>query len=102
MPRIDVPVDQIPHGAPLRLEEAGIAIVVVRAGDRIAAFLDRCPHADWPLSEGELIDGVLQCQGHGFEFEIASGRCINSPEHGLKPLSVRQNGDRVRIEWIDS
>jgi len=102
MPRIDVPVDQIPQAVPLRFEQAGTAIVVVRAGDRIAAFLDRCPHADWPLSEGEVIDGVLQCQGHGFEFDIASGRCINSPVHELKPLSVRRSDDRVQIEWDDS
>jgi nitrite reductase/ring-hydroxylating ferredoxin subunit len=102
MPRIDLRVDEIPQATPLRLEQAGTAVVVIRAGDRIAAFVDRCPHADWPLSEGELIDGVLQCQGHGLEFDIVSGRCLNSPEHGLKPLSVVRSDDRVWIEWSDS
>ena len=99
MPQIDVKLDQIPLDRPLRLEHAGTAIVVIRTGDKIAAFPDRCPHAHWPLSEGEVINGLLQCPGHGLEFNIATGRCVNSPVYRLKPLSVAVWDDHVRIDW---
>jgi nitrite reductase/ring-hydroxylating ferredoxin subunit len=99
MPQIEVKLDQIPLERPLRLEHAGTAIVVIRTRDRITAFPDRCPHAHWPISEGEMMDGILHCPGHGLEFNAATGRCINSPVYRLKPLSVSVWKDNVRIDW---
>ena len=99
MPHIDVKLNKIPVERPLRLEYGGTAIVVIRTRDGITAFHDRCPHAHWPISEGEVINGILQCPGHGLEFSVATGQCINSPVYRLKPLSVVMCDDSVRIEW---
>ena len=38
-----------------------------------------CPHAGEDLQYGGLIhDGVLRCLGHNFEFDLASGACLNA------------------------
>jgi nitrite reductase/ring-hydroxylating ferredoxin subunit len=99
MPHIDIRVDQIPIDRPLRLEHAGTAIVVLRTKESVTAFHDRCPHAQWPLSGGELTNGILQCPGHGWQFDVATGRCVDSPVYCLKPVSVVVSDDRVRLEW---
>jgi nitrite reductase (NADH) small subunit len=102
MPRIDVKLNKIPPETLVRVEHMGTPIVLIRKGNNVAAYLDRCPHAHWPLSEGEINCGILQCAGHGWQFDVVTGRCLNSPAYHLKPFSVTLSGDSVLIEWDDS
>jgi len=38
-----------------------------------------CPHAGEDLAEGGVVkDGVLRCLGHNFEFDLATGTCLNA------------------------
>lgn len=38
-----------------------------------------CPHASEDLSVGAVIDGgVLRCLGHNFDFDLATGTCVNA------------------------
>ena len=48
-----------------------------RNGD-IQALEDRCPHRQVRLSEGEVVDGTLECIYHGWRFN-AAGRCTHVP-----------------------
>jgi nitrite reductase/ring-hydroxylating ferredoxin subunit len=100
MPHIDIKADQISIDRPLRVEHEGTALVVVRTQDGITAFFDRCPHAHWPLSGGDLVNGVLHCPGHGWQFDAATGRCIDSPVYCLKPVTVMVHDEWIRLEWV--
>ncbi|MHA0317736.1 Rieske (2Fe-2S) protein [Sphingomonas melonis] len=57
---------------------------VVRQGDGVVGYVDRCPHAGVPLTQtlddyltpaGDLI----ACNWHGALFTIADGRCVGGP-----------------------
>jgi nitrite reductase/ring-hydroxylating ferredoxin subunit len=57
---------------------------VVRKGDRVFGYRDRCPHMGLPLAQeldnylssgGELI----LCSWHGALFDIENGRCVGGP-----------------------
>src|SRR5258707_707079 len=98
MPHIDLLLAEIPTDAPFRAEHATMAIVVIRTAEGIAAYEDRCPHAFWPLSDGEVSAGRLECRGHGWEFSVENGRCLNAPAYCLTPVSVAINGNVVRLE----
>jgi len=102
MPRIEVKLIEIPFERPFRLEHLGTPIVLIRKGNSVAAYLDRCPHAHWPISEGEVENGILHCVGHGWQFDIVSGRCVNAPAYRLKPFSVTLSVDSAHIEWEES
>lgn len=99
MPNIDIKLKEIPLEMPYRVEHAGMAIVVIRTAEGVSAFEDVCPHAFWPLSEGEIFDGVLECPGHGWEFDLTSGRCLNAPAYCLTLVSTTVSGDTVRLQW---
>jgi nitrite reductase/ring-hydroxylating ferredoxin subunit len=99
MPKIEIRLAEVPLDVLFRVEASGAGLVLVRKKGSITAFQDRCPHAHWPLSEGELKDGVLQCVGHGWEFDVQSGRCLTVPVCFLKLLPVVVDRDIVRIEW---
>jgi nitrite reductase/ring-hydroxylating ferredoxin subunit len=85
----------------LQFEHAGTKLVVVRSNERVFAFHDKCPHAFWPLSQGTLRNSVLECAGHGWEFDIETGRCLSAPVYCLTPVSVNIDGDTVHLEWPD-
>jgi UDP-MurNAc hydroxylase len=45
----------------------------------------RCPHLKADLSRFAVIDGnVLTCQMHGWQFDLATGRCLTSPDHEIR------------------
>jgi len=57
---------------------------VVRVGETVHGYVDRCPHAGVPLAKtlDDYLtpDGALiTCSWHGALFEIASGTCVGGP-----------------------
>ncbi len=64
----------------------GLEIVLVKWDDEIFALEDRCSHQDFPLSEGEVEDGRLECVFHGAKFDIRSGKAVQLP--AIKPVKT--------------
>ena len=69
--------------------------VVVRLGDSVRGYVNRCPHAGHPLNllpERFLTpDGtLLLCSSHGALFEKATGYCVAGPCAGrsLTPVAL--------------
>ena len=49
----------------------------------------RCPHLKADLTRfGEVKDGILTCKLHGWEFELATGRCLTSDDRKLYSVPV--------------
>ena len=97
MRHIDLLVSDIPAAKPLRIENGRNGIVVIRTGEHVAAYEDSCPHAQWRLSDGEIVNGVLECPGHGWEFCTATGQCLNVPAYRLRPISTVRVGPYARV-----
>lgn len=82
-------------GFRFRQGEALFAGFVVRRDGALAGFVDRCPHAGWPLA---MLDerfltrdkAFILCAGHGALFRPSDGACVAGPclgEH-LEPWPV--------------
>lgn len=55
------------------------AIVLYRDGTgQVCALEDRCPHRHVRLSDGEVVQGEVECIYHGWRFN-AAGRCTHVP-----------------------
>lgn len=101
MPSIEIPLDQIPFDAPHRVDCNESRVVVIRTGHVVRAYHDVCPHASWPVSDGDIADGLIECPGHGWQFDVTTGRCATVPGHCLIPVSVTVIGAAVRLQWMD-
>ena len=99
MPHINALLESIPQGRPHRLEQDGVGIVVLRRDAKVYAYHDVCPHAGWRLSDGEIVEGVLECPGHGWQFNVETGQCTDVVAYCLKLIRVTHRGDEVRFEW---
>lgn len=76
-------LDDVGEERPLPREIHGVAVALVRRGDRVVGFLDRCPHMHFPLSEGHMVDGQIECSLHHWRFDV-----FDDPPPGIPPEVV--------------
>jgi nitrite reductase/ring-hydroxylating ferredoxin subunit len=100
MPRVIVPdAASIPLGQGTFIESHGVAFAVFNAGGgRFYACGAVCPHEDGPLSEGWLEGDAVVCPWHGFDFDLATGRCRVDDDLGVPVYPVRAQGDIIEVE----
>lgn len=82
-------------------------IMVIRRGDEVTAFENRCPHAGWPLDtfDGRFLTteaGGLICAAHMAVFDARSGACLGGPGQGrsLTRLTVQAEDERWLISGL--
>ena len=86
----------VPYGIVLH---SGEQVCLVRVGQSVHAMQDRCSHAEFPMSDGEMVDDhVIECPLHGAQFDVRDGQVLEAPAD--EPLVVYE----VRIEqgavWV--
>jgi nitrite reductase/ring-hydroxylating ferredoxin subunit len=53
--------------------------IEISLGDEQLRVSRFCPHAGEDLAEtGVVVNGVLRCLGHNFEFDLTTGACLNA------------------------
>ena len=58
-----------------------------------------CTHANASLSEGEVVEGCIECPLHFGLFDIATGRAMGAPvSMDLTAYPVRVEGSRIEID----
>jgi nitrite reductase/ring-hydroxylating ferredoxin subunit len=96
------PLEDIPDGQArnfvIQLRAGRFHGFVVRRGENVVGYVDRCPHMQMPLAKtldeylspsGELI----ACTWHGALFRVEDGLCVGGPCTGQRltswPVTVR-------------
>lgn len=83
-----------------RFDVDGHRVALVRVGDDYYAVGDRCSHADYSLSEGEVWDEEreIECPKHGSTFSLLTGEPQTLPATQPVPVyDVRVDGDDVLV-----
>lgn len=91
-----IALDAIPDGGALAIDtqRAGEpqSLILTRAGEDVAAFLNICPHAgrrlDWAPGRFLFEQGELICAAHGARFRPSTGLCVGGPCRGASLTSV--------------
>jgi nitrite reductase/ring-hydroxylating ferredoxin subunit len=66
---------------------ARFSIVLARRGAAVFGYLNRCPHARYPLDRADgavLLDEgrYIVCAAHAASFKIETGACVGGPAAG--------------------
>jgi 3-phenylpropionate/trans-cinnamate dioxygenase ferredoxin subunit len=63
------------------------------------ATQDLCTHDGGTLSDGELVDGEIECPRHGGRFNLATGAVAALPPmFPIKAFPVKIEGDDILVE----
>ncbi len=92
--------DELEPGTARRFDVDDHRIALVRIGDDFYAIGDRCSHADYSLSEGDVWPDELEleCPKHGSTFSLTTGEPQTFPATRPVPVySVQVDGDDVSV-----
>jgi 3-phenylpropionate/trans-cinnamate dioxygenase ferredoxin subunit len=80
--------DALVEGGAIHVDGGPFGICLVRLGDAVYALADRCSHANYALSEGDVDarQGTVECWRHGSTFSLRDGvpQCLPA----IKPVDV--------------
>jgi nitrite reductase/ring-hydroxylating ferredoxin subunit len=91
------PVAEIPDGERKMLEVDGTSIGVFRYAGAWYALQNSCLHRGGPVCSGNLVDSVLTCPWHGYEYNITTGELLLDTTTRLPMYPVEVRGDDVFI-----
>ena len=92
--------DELSPGSAKRFDVEGHRIALVRIGDDFYAIGDRCSHADFSLSEGDVYEREkeIECWKHGSTFSLTTGEPQSLPATQPVPVyDISVEGDDVLV-----
>lgn len=86
-------LDDLWEGELEAVEVEGRSVLLINLGDgEVVAYKNRCPHQEWPLSDGDLDERKLTCANHLWEFDVTTGKGINPANCSLVGYQVKVDG----------
>jgi 3-phenylpropionate/trans-cinnamate dioxygenase ferredoxin subunit len=97
-------VADVDAGTAKRFDIEGHRIALIRIQNDFYAIGDKCSHADYSLSEGEVYekDCEIECWKHGSTFSLVTGEPQMLP--ATKPVPVYRvevQGDDVMLDLVE-
>jgi toluene monooxygenase system ferredoxin subunit len=77
---------------------AGRKVLLVRMGEAVYAYEDRCAHLGVALSEGKLEGCVLTCGAHLYQYDVRTGEGVNPKSVRLTSLPVQIVDGTILVE----
>jgi nitrite reductase/ring-hydroxylating ferredoxin subunit len=93
-------IGDLAEGQPRAFKVEGVTwpVIVTQLDGELIATPGVCPHEDVSLALGWLEGDKLVCPGHGYEFDLHTGRCKHDPGLELRRYKVTQLAGDV---WVD-
>ena len=73
-------------------------VLLINLHGSVHAYVDRCPHLGVALSGGSLVDGIVTCPGHGYQFSAATGGGVNPRNCALTALPVQVEAGSILLD----
>jgi nitrite reductase/ring-hydroxylating ferredoxin subunit/DMSO/TMAO reductase YedYZ heme-binding membrane subunit len=93
--------------APGDIGEGRARVAILSTGDRVAVFRHQdtlsaisnaCAHQNGPLGEGRIIDCLVTCPWHGFQYDVTNGRSPAPFTEMVPTYAVRIRNGMVQVD----
>ncbi|PTX57100.1 nitrite reductase/ring-hydroxylating ferredoxin subunit [Litoreibacter ponti] len=92
-------VDEFEDGfAKVRLLPDGDRVAVYLMDGKLSAISNACAHQNGPLGEGRVIDCLVTCPWHGFQYDVRSGRSPAPFTEMVPTYNLRLQGQTVQVD----
>lgn len=79
-------LEDVPDNGLHPVEVDGVSIVLANSEGEILALRNQCSHEEFPLSDGELVNGLVECILHGARFDLRTGAAKALP--AVRPVKT--------------
>ncbi|MFK8014404.1 MAG: Rieske 2Fe-2S domain-containing protein [Gammaproteobacteria bacterium] len=79
---------------------AGERVAVFRYGDKVSAVSAVCQHQNGPLGEGCVIDGLITCPWHGYQYDPQTGASPAPFNERIPTFNVRIDQGKIMIDPV--
>lgn len=91
-------VDDIPEKRAMIVELGDERVAVFRYDGKVSAVSNVCQHQNGPLGEGRVIDGLITCPWHGFQYCPADGKSPEPFRERIPTFEVRVEASKVFVK----
>lgn len=75
------------RGATVKLKD-GTEVALFNIGGAFHAIENFCPHKGYPLADSRLYGGIVECDWHGWRFDVRTGQCFTTPSCSIEKYDV--------------
>ena len=79
-----------------RLLARPVAVFKDNAGGFYAMEM-RCKHQNWDLTTGPMKNGVVTCPRHGWQYDLATGECLNHESAPLRRHAIKVEDGMIYV-----
>ncbi|WP_299678561.1 Rieske 2Fe-2S domain-containing protein [uncultured Roseobacter sp.] len=84
--------------AKIRLLANGERVAVYLNEGRLSAISNSCAHQNGPLGEGRIIDCLVTCPWHGFQYDVTNGRSPAPFTEKVPTYNLKMDGTAVFVD----
>lgn len=85
-------------GEKIGVKLGGRSVLLVRLGNDVFAYEDRCAHLAVRLSDGRLDGCVLTCRAHEWRYDARTGKGLNPEGVGLRRFPVKIEDGEIFVD----
>jgi nitrite reductase/ring-hydroxylating ferredoxin subunit len=92
------PVEAVPagRGATVKLKDGG-EVALFNVGGNFYAVENFCPHKGYPLADSRLYGTTVECDLHGWRFDVRDGACFTEPNCAIDAYEVLIEDGMIKI-----
>lgn len=91
-------LDDIVEGfAKIKMLPGGDRVAVFRQDGKLSAISNACAHQNGPLGEGRVIDCLVTCPWHGFQYDVTNGRSPAPFTEMVPTYNIALHGTKIAV-----
>ena len=93
-------LDDLREGMPMSVELSNNEqVCIVKVSGQIFAISNSCTHAEFPMSDGEMVDDyIIECGLHGAQFDVRDGSVMELP--AMEPIGCYEVKTEEGDIWV--
>ncbi len=92
-------VEDVPDGRGATVElKNGRELALYNVGGQFYAIENFCPHKGAPLADGNLCGHAIECDWHGWKFDVRTGACLNRNASPVESYEVLIEDGWIKIK----
>jgi nitrite reductase/ring-hydroxylating ferredoxin subunit len=84
------------RGATVKLKD-GTELALYNIGGTFHAIENFCPHKGYPLADSRLYGTIVECDLHGWRFDVRSGECFTDRKCSIESYEVKIEEGWIKI-----